>query len=47
MQISTQQIIDTVATMTEGLKPRERTLQLIRDFAYTYRVNNGQAYCLN
>ena len=47
MKISTQQMIDTVATMSEGLKPRERTLQFIRDFAYTYRVKNGQVYCLN
>jgi hypothetical protein len=47
MQISTQQIVDTVASMSENLKPRERTLQFIRDFAYTYRVKNGQAFCLN
>ena len=47
MKISTQQVIDTVATMSEGLKPSERALQFIRDFAYTYRVKNGQAYCLN
>ncbi len=33
--------------MSEGLKPSEKTLNLIRDFAYSYRVNNGQAYCLN
>ena len=47
MKISTQQVIDTVASMSEGLKPNERTLKLIKDFAYTYRVNRGQAYCLN
>jgi hypothetical protein len=47
MQISTQQVIDTVAAMSEGLKPSEKTLNFIREFAYTYRVNNGQAYCLN
>jgi hypothetical protein len=47
MQISTQQIVDTVASMSEGLTPSERTLQFIKDFAYTYRVKNGQAYCLN
>ena len=47
MQISTQQIIDVVASMSEGLKPSEKTLNLIRDFAYSYRVNTGQAYCLN
>jgi hypothetical protein len=33
--------------MSEGLKPRQRTLQLIKEFAYNYRVKNGQAYCLN
>jgi len=47
MQISTRQIIDTVASMSEGLQPRSHTLQFVRDFAYTYRVHNGQAYCLN
>jgi len=47
MPISTQQIKDAVAKMTEGVSPREHTLKLIRDFAYTYRVNNDQAYCLN
>ncbi len=33
--------------MSEGLKPSEKTLKCIRDFAYSYRVKNGQAYCLN
>ena len=47
MKISTQQMIDTVVSMSEGLKPSERTLQFIRDFAHTYRVKNGQVYCLN
>lgn len=47
MQISTQQIIDAVASMSEGLKPSEKTIQVIRQFAYTYRVRNGQSYCLN
>ncbi len=47
MQISTQQVIEAVASMSEGLKPSEKTLKFIRDFAYTYRVKNGQAYCLN
>ena len=47
MQISTQQLIDTVATMSEGLQPRQTTLNVIRDFAYSYRVNTGQAYSLN
>ena len=47
MQISTQQIYDAVVSMSEGFKPSEKTLQFIKDFAYAYRVNNGQAYCLN
>ena len=47
MQISTQQVFDAVASMSERFKPREKTLQTIRQFAYTYRVENGQAYCLN
>jgi hypothetical protein len=47
MQISTQQVIDAVAAMSEGLKPSEKTLKFIREFAYTYRMNNGQAYSLN
>lgn len=47
MQISTQQIIDAVASMSEGMKPSRKTLQFIKNFAYTYRVKNGQAYCLN
>ena len=47
MQISTQQVIDAVASMSEGLKPSEKTLQFIRDFAHSYRVKNGQACCLN
>ncbi len=47
MQISTQQIISAVASMSEGLKPSEKALKFIKDFAYTYRVKNGQAFCLN
>ena len=31
----------------EETTPSERVLQLIRQIAYTYRVCNGQAYCLN
>ena len=46
MQISTQQVIDAVSSMSEGLKPSEKTLQFIRDFAYNYRMKNGQAFCL-
>lgn len=47
MQISTQQIISTVASMSEGLKPSVRTLKFIKEFAYTYRVKNGQSFCVN
>ena len=32
----------------ELFKPREQTLDIIRQYAYTYRVkNNKQAQCLN
>lgn len=31
----------------EETTPSERTLRLIKQLAYTYRVVNGQAYCLN
>ncbi|MBR0048427.1 MAG: hypothetical protein IJP74_03785 [Prevotella sp.] len=31
----------------EEMSPSERTLNLIRQLAYTYRVANSQAYCLN
>lgn len=31
----------------EEMTPSEKTLKLIRQIAYTYRVFNGQAYCLN
>ena len=31
----------------EETTPSERTLRLIKQMAYTYRVANGQAYCLN
>ena len=31
----------------EEKTPSERVIQLIRQIAYTYRVTNGQAYCLN
>ena len=27
--------------------PSEKTLKLIKEIAYTYRVENKQAYCLN
>jgi hypothetical protein len=47
MKISTQQVIDAVASMSERFNPREKTLLTIRQFAYSYRVENGQAYCLN
>ena len=47
MQISTQQVIEAVSSMSEGLRPSEKTLNFIRSFAYSYRVKNGQAFCLN
>ena len=31
----------------EETTPSEKTLKFIREFAYTYRVTNGQAYSLN
>ena len=31
----------------EETTPSERTLRLIKQLAYTYRVTNNQAYCLN
>lgn len=31
----------------EETTPSERVIQLIRQIAYTYRVTNGQTYCLN
>ena len=31
----------------ETFKPREQTVNVIRQFAYTYRVNNNQALSLN
>jgi len=31
----------------EETTPSERVLELIRQVAYTYRVYNGQPYCLN
>ena len=47
MQISTQQLYDAVAAMSEGLRPSEKTLKFIKEFAYTYRAKDGQAYSLN
>jgi len=29
------------------MTPSEKVVKLIRQIAYTYRVANGQAYCLN
>jgi hypothetical protein len=29
------------------MKPSEKVLRLIKQLAYTYRVTNHQAYCLN
>lgn len=31
----------------EETTPSEKVLKLIRQIAYTYRVVNNQAYCLN
>jgi len=31
----------------EEMTPSERTLRIIRQIAYTYRIVNQQAYCLN
>lgn len=31
----------------EEMNPSEKTLKLIKEIAYTYRVINHQAYCLN
>ena len=31
----------------EEMTPSERTLRIIRQVAHTYRVVNGQGYCLN
>ena len=31
----------------EETTPSEKVLKFIKELAYTYRVANGQAYCLN
>jgi hypothetical protein len=31
----------------EEMTPSEKTLKFIKQLAYTYRVVNNQAYCLN
>ena len=31
----------------EEMNPSEKVIRLIKQIAYTYRVNNSQAYCLN
>jgi hypothetical protein len=31
----------------EEMTPSEKTINFIKQFAYTYRVLKGQAYCLN
>ena len=31
----------------EETTPSEKVLTFIKELAYTYRVSNGQAYCLN
>ena len=31
----------------EEMTPSEKVVKLIKQIAYTYRVTNNQAYCLN
>jgi hypothetical protein len=31
----------------EEMTPSEKTLRLIKQLAYTYRIKNGVSYCLN
>jgi hypothetical protein len=31
----------------EEMNPSEKVIKLIKQIAYTYRVNNKEAYCLN
>jgi hypothetical protein len=31
----------------EEMNPSKKTIELIKQIAYTYRVSNQQAYCLN
>jgi hypothetical protein len=31
----------------EETTPSEKVLKFIKELAYTYRVSNGQTYCLN
>ena len=38
---------DALLNFGGNLKPREQTLMLIRQVAYTYRRNINQATCLN
>lgn len=47
MQIFTHEVFEEVASLYEDMRPSEKTLLLIRQFAYTYRVKNGEPYCLN
>jgi hypothetical protein len=47
MQIFTHEMLDAVVSLYGDMKPSENTLKLIRQVAYTYRVKNEQAYCLN
>ena len=30
----------------EEMNPSKKTIELIKKFAYTYRVDNQQAYCM-
>lgn len=47
MQIFTHELMDSVISLYGDMTPADKTLGLIRQVAYTYRVTNEQAYCLN
>lgn len=46
MQIFTREK-ELIRMAVEEMTPSERTLQMVRQLAYTYRVMNNRAYCLN
>jgi len=47
MQIFTREDELKMLFGAENMKPSEKTLQLIRQIAYTYRAADNQAYCIN
>ena len=47
MQIFTHEMMDAVVSLYGDMNPSENTLRLVRQVAYTYRVKDNQAYCLN